>query len=214
MDSFKKILIVDDDTMSGNLLAKRLEKKGFKCEVVSTGQSCLDLMLNKNDFDLVLLDIMMPGMSGTEVLEEIRKTKNNFELPVIMVTAKDEASDVIDSLKKGANDYITKPVNIDMALARIQTQLQIKALVEESLLNKQTSTINSMVTTLNHEINNPLAIALGNLTLAKKNLSEERIEKSMRALERIADIVKKIEKITGGEIEEVSYSGEVNMFKL
>ena len=200
--------------MSGNLLAKRLEKKGFKCEVVSTGQSCLDLMLNKNDFDLVLLDIMMPGMSGTEVLEEIRKTKNNFELPVIMVTAKDEASDVIDSLKKGANDYITKPVNIDMALARIQTQLQIKALVEESLLNKQTSTINSMVTTLNHEINNPLAIALGNLTLAKKNLSEERIEKSMRALERIADIVKKIEKITGGEIEEVSYSGEVNMFKL
>ena len=101
-----------------------------------------------------------------------------------------------------------------MALARIQTQLQIKALVEESLLNKQTSTINSMVTTLNHEINNPLAIALGNLTLAKKNLSEERIEKSMRALERIADIVKKIEKITGGEIEEVSYSGEVNMFKL
>ena len=214
MDSFKKILIVDDDTMSGNLLAKRVEKKGFKCEVVSTGQSCLDLMLNKNDFDLVLLDIMMPGMSGTEVLEEIRKTKNNFELPVIMVTAKDEASDVIDSLKKGANDYITKPVNIDMALARIQTQLQIKALVEESLLNKQTSTINSMVTTLNHEINNPLAIALGNLTLAKKNLSEERIEKSMRALERIADIVKKIEKITGGEIEEVSYSGEVNMFKL
>lgn len=209
----KRILIVDDDTMTGNLLMKRLAKKGFTCDFVASGEACLE-KLETESFDLILLDIMMPQMSGTDVLDKIRESKNNFELPIIMVTAKDEASDVIESLKKGANDYITKPVNIDIALARVQTQLQIKGLFEESLQSKQVSTINTMVTTLNHEINNPLAIAIGNLTIAKNKLDEDKVDKALAALERITEIVKKIEKITSGDMEEVNYSTNVNMFKI
>lgn len=207
------ILLVDDDEMNGVLLKKRLEKKGFDCSYVKTGEKCLDELKN-NPFSVVLLDIMMPGLSGNEVLKEIRKTKNNFELPVIMVTAKDEASDLVEALRDGANDYLTKPVNMEIAVARINTQVHLRELFAESLKNKQTQTINTIVTTLNHEINNPLAIAIGNLSISKDKIDQTRIDKSLKALDRITEIVKKIEKITSGEMEEVNYSSTVNMYKL
>ncbi len=209
-----KILLVDDDVMNGKLLKARLDKKDmFSCTYVSNANDCFEAFKNEK-FDLVLLDVMMPDMPGTEVLKELRKTNNNFELPIIMVTAKDEASDIVYALKEGANDYITKPVNMEIAIARINTQLQIKTLFEDSLKNKQINTINTMVTTLNHEINNPLAIAIGNLTISKSQIDQERIDKALKALDRITQIVKKIEKITSGEMEEVNYSTTVNMYKI
>ena len=213
MTELQKILLVDDDEMNGTLLKKRLEKKRFDVSYVSSPQDCLNL-IEKESFDLVLLDIIMPDMSGTEVLKKIREKKNNFELPVIMVTAKDEASDVVEALKNGANDYITKPVNMEIAIARVNTQLQIRNLFEDSLKNKQINTINTMVTTLNHEINNPLAIAIGNLTISREKIDKERIDKALNALDRITKIVKQIEKISSGELEEVNYSTTVNMYKI
>ena len=209
-----KILLVDDDVMNGKLLKARLDKKEkFSCTYVSNANDCFEAFKNET-FDIILLDVMMPDMPGTEVLKELRKTYNNFELPIIMVTAKDEASDIVYALKEGANDYITKPVNMEIAVARINTQLQVKTLFEESLKNKQINTINTMVTTLNHEINNPLAIAIGNLTISKAQIDQERIDKALKALDRITKIVKKIEKISNGEMEEVNYSTTVNMYKI
>ncbi len=212
----RKILLVDDDKMNGALLQKRLIKRGFECDYLENGSECFKALENntKGEYALLLLDIMMPGISGTEVLAKIRETKNSFELPIIMVTAKDEASDVVGSLKAGANDYLTKPVNIDIAEARINTQLKIVDLMDESLKGKQMTTIATMVTTLNHEINNPLAIAIGNLSLIQQKMDTTRIDKAMGALNRITEIVKKIEKITEGDIEEVDYSKNINMFKI
>jgi DNA-binding response OmpR family regulator len=210
-----KILLVDDDKMNGVLLQKRLIKRGFECEYVESGADCFKaLELAESNYSLVLLDIMMPDMSGTEVLSKVRETKNNFELPVIMVTAKDEASDVVEALRGGANDYLTKPVNIDIAEARINTQLKIVELMQESLRGKQMKTIATMVTTLNHEINNPLAIAIGNLSIAQQKMDISRINKAMEALNRITEIVKKIENISEGNIEETDYSGNINMYKV
>ena len=208
-----RILIVEDDPTTGQLLKKRISKRGYDCTLVGGGKRCLEI-LQEESFDLVLLDIMMPDLSGDDVLVEIRKTKNNFQLPIIMVTAIDEATDLVDALRNGANDYLTKPVNMDVAIARIRTQLNIKVFFEESLKSKQISTINTMVTTLNHEINNPLAIAIGNLTIAKESIDQSKIDKALVALERITNIVKKIETITNGEMEEVTYSSNVNMFKI
>lgn len=208
-----EILIVDDDAMTAGILQKRIAKKGYNCSVVGSGEECLDILL-KRRFDTILLDIMMPGLSGIDVLLKIRKTANNFELPVIMFTAVEEANDLIDALRNGANDYLTKPVNVDIAVARINTQLNLKGLFEDSLKNKQIATINTMVTTLNHEINNPLAIAIGNLTIARNQLDLDKVNKALGALDRITDIVKKIEKISNGEMEEVSYSTSINMYKI
>ena len=209
----EKILLVDDDKLNGKLLQKRLVKQGLDCDYVESGKTCFEA-LNNCDYKLVLLDIMMPDISGLDVLAKIRKSKNNFELPVIMVTAKDETEDIVAALKDGANDYVTKPVNIDIAIARIKTQLKIQELFKSTLAIKEVQTITTMVTTLNHEINNPLAIAIGNLSIAMQKLDTTRIEKALEALNRITEIVKKIEKITEGEIEKAEYSGSTNMFKV
>ena len=157
---------------------------------------------------------MMPDISGFDVLVEIRKHKNNLELPVIMVTSKEESEGIVEALKAGANDYITKPLNLEVALARIRTQLQVKDLISLSLQSKQVSTINTMVTTLNHEINNPLAIAIGNLSICKHKPDVVRIDKALKALDRITQIVKKIENITETKMEEIEYSDSTNMYKI
>ncbi len=213
MDEKPNLLIVDDDKMTGQLLAKRLTKLNFFCDFTSNGNECFNYIKEKK-YDCILLDIVMPDISGMEVLKKIREEQNNFELPVIMVTAKDEVSDIVEALRLGANDYLTKPVNMEIAVARIVTQSKIKKLVGESLKNRQMSTINTMVTTLNHEINNPLAIAVGNLSFSKDKIVPERIEKALAALKRITVIVKKIDRVTKGDMEEVEYSSEVNMFNI
>lgn len=210
-----KILIVDDDKMSGELLQKRLQKQNFVVDYVDSGEKCLELIASENHgVDLILLDLMMPGLSGKEVMEKVRESFNNYELPIIIVTAKDGTSDVVDSLKGGANDYLTKPINLDIAIARINTQTNIKHLFEKSLESGKIETINKMVTTLNHEINNPLMIAYGNLSLAKNKIDETKIEKALKALDRITGIVKKIDQISAGNVEEVSYSDKSNMYKI
>lgn len=208
-----KILLVDDDPVSGKALDKRLTKLGLACVYVDNGPDAIEI-INKIKFDLVLLDIIMPDVSGMDILRSLREKYNSFELPVIMVTSKDNASDVVDALKADANDYLTKPVNIDIAVARINTQLKIKELMHTSLENQKMNTIHTMVTTLNHEINNPLAIAMGNLSLGADRIDEDRVEKVMSALERISVIVKKIEQLTSGDIEEVEYIKNLNMYKI
>lgn len=209
-----KLLLVDDDKMSGKMLQSRLKKRGFYCDYVINGEECL-IAVTEFKYDLVLLDIMMPDISGVEVLSILRKNHNHFELPIIMVTAKDDAVDIVDALKKDANDYLTKPVNIDVAVARINTQLKITELMHENVKSKQLSTINTMVTTLNHEINNPLAIAVGNLSLPIEKLDEVRVKKILAALDRITEIVKKIDSVAeAGIVEETTYAGPVNMLKL
>lgn len=208
-----KILLVDDDKVSGKSLDKRLTQKGFSCVYVENGHDALEIIATI-DFDVVLLDVVMPTITGMEVLKQIRTKYNSFELPVIMVTAKGDASNVVDALRLNANDYLTKPVNIDVAIARINTQLKIKELMQTSLENQKMNTIHTMVTTLNHEINNPLAIAIGNLSLGIERLDEDRIEKIMKSLERISDIVKQIEQVTSGDLEEVEYIKNLNMYKI
>ena len=209
----KNLLLVDDDEVNGQLLKKRLEKRGFQCNYVASAQEAFAAIKLEN-FDMILLDIMMPDISGMEALVQIREEKNGQELPIIMVTAKDEASNIVDALKSGANDYLTKPVNIDIATARINTQLAAKSSINQGLKSRQMSTINKMVTTLNHEINNPLAIAIGNLSIPYEKVDEVRIAKALKALDRITQLVKKIDGISKGDMEEVEYSNNVNMFKV
>jgi len=120
------ILVVDDNEMNRDVLSRRLEKKGFRVSVAESGQEALD-WLGANPCDLVLLDIMMPGLSGIEVLTRLRETRNVSELPIIMATAKGEQSYIVDALKRGANDYVTKPLEFPVVLARVQTQLALKA---------------------------------------------------------------------------------------
>ncbi|MGD8573081.1 MAG: HAMP domain-containing sensor histidine kinase [Gammaproteobacteria bacterium] len=121
------LLIVDDNEMNRQLMTLQFKRAGYNIVTASNGHKALEL-IETTAFDLVLLDIVMPGMNGLEVLEEIRKHHSLISLPVIMVTADDLEQSVVTSLQLGANDYLTKPLNIPVALARIKTQLALKDL--------------------------------------------------------------------------------------
>src|SRR5215212_5970237 len=126
-----RLLIVDDIADNRTVLARRFERRGFEISEADRGQRALDLIAQEN-FDLVLLDVMMPEMDGIEVLKRIREHHSSVALPVIMVTAKSQSEDVVQALQLGANDYVTKPVDFAVALARANTQIGRKRAEEEA----------------------------------------------------------------------------------
>jgi diguanylate cyclase (GGDEF)-like protein/PAS domain S-box-containing protein len=129
------LLVVDDDEYNRDLLCRRLERKGYAATAAASGQEALELM-QQQAFDLVLLDIMMPELDGTAVLKMIRETFTAAQLPVIMVSAKDESEDIVGALSLGANDYVTKPIDFPVVFARIHTQLSRKK-AEEALRDSE-----------------------------------------------------------------------------
>lgn len=125
-----RLLIVDDVRENREILRRRFERQGFVATEASGGIEALDLIARES-FDLVLLDVMMPDIAGIEVLAHIRSQYSPGMLPVIMVTAKTQSEDIIEALKGGANDYITKPVDFAIALARVITQIDRKRAEEK-----------------------------------------------------------------------------------
>ncbi len=119
------LLLVDDDAMNRDALARRLTRSGYKMLTADGGAAALR-MIRENRIDAVLLDVMMPGLSGLETLRQLREFRSVADLPVIMVTAKDESDDVVEALELGANDYVTKPVDFAVALARIRTHVMTR----------------------------------------------------------------------------------------
>ncbi len=117
-----RLLIVDDISDNRSVLKRRFERRGFDVTEAESGLIAIDL-IDQMPFDLVLLDVMMPGIDGMETLKRIRSRKSASSLPVIMVTAKSESDNIVDALEQGANDYVTKPVDFAVALARVNTQL-------------------------------------------------------------------------------------------
>ena len=114
------ILIVDDDMAINDMLVKYLRKNGYITYSAYSGTEAL-LFLEKQKVNLIILDLMLPGLSGEQVLAEIKKTKN---VPVIGLSAKEDSKSKIFLLKNGADDYVTKPFDIEELLARIETILR------------------------------------------------------------------------------------------
>lgn len=162
---------------------------------VSSGKECLEALQNETP-DLIMLDIVMPEMTGLQVLQYVRSVYSSIDIPIIMATAKTDTADIVESLKLGANDYIQKPVNIDIAEARINAQINSVRNYREVMEKREVESINSLVATYNHEINNPLTIAFGLLRKAKKEDSTEYFDRIGEALQRVTKIVKEIERIT------------------
>jgi len=117
-----RLLIVDDIEDNREILMRRFKLRGFYVVEAECGLTAIEL-IEKEPFDLVLLDVMMPGINGLETLKRIRSQKSSSTLPVIMVTAKGGSRDIVEALELGANDYVTKPVDFPVALARVNTQI-------------------------------------------------------------------------------------------
>ncbi len=116
------LLLVDDNEANRDMLSRRLQRHGLEVVTAVDGAHALELV-DARDFALVLLDIEMPRVSGLDVLRVIRERRSASELPIIMVTARQESADIVEALNGGANDYVTKPVDLPVALARIHAQL-------------------------------------------------------------------------------------------
>ena len=120
------ILVVDDQPQNNELLEAHLVPQGYEIIKATSGQEALEKLAG-NEIDLILLDVMMPGMDGFEVTRRVRQDKKNRLMPIILVTALQETEDRIKGIKAGCDDYISKPYDKMELLARVQSLLKVKA---------------------------------------------------------------------------------------
>jgi DNA-binding NtrC family response regulator len=131
-----KILIVDDQPPNRDILIKALEPRGYKILSAPSGEIALRIAQRALP-DLILLDILMPGLSGFKVCQQLKQEPSTQDIPVIFVTARDETEDVLEGFRLGGVDYITKPISEEEVLVRVQTHLKINRLTKQ-LLNRNT----------------------------------------------------------------------------
>jgi PleD family two-component response regulator len=208
------ILLVDDSVFDRDLMKAALNRTGeYQFVEASNGEECL-AAIERGAVDLVLMDILMPGMPGTDVLRKVRERFNAVELPVIMVTSRSDTADVVAGLQAGANDYIAKPVSYEVARSRIETHLKLGELSREMARLTELAALDAMITTYNHEINNPLAIAITCLERLEDG-EKSVLDQLKAALWRVADVVKKIRDVTQKrEAEYRDYAGARKMVKI
>jgi two-component system, sensor histidine kinase LadS len=132
-----KILIADDDPVNIQVLSNHLHLNGYELVVAEDGEQVLTIIRRDPSFDLVILDLMMPKLSGYEVCKQLRVDFSLTELPVLILTAKSQLKDVVTAFQEGANDYLIKPYLKEELLARVATLLTLKKVMEEMLEKSQ-----------------------------------------------------------------------------
>jgi len=130
MSRVGSLLVVDDNRANRDLLSRRLALQGYRVTVAENGHEAV-AHAERDAFDLILLDVEMPGVNGFAVLERLRQTRSQTQLPIIMVTGRTDDGDIVEAFRLGANDYVTKPIDFPVALARIATHLSHKWTVED-----------------------------------------------------------------------------------
>ena len=152
-----RILIIEDEQALASLISDRLKKDRYTVDVSNDGEEGLYNALS-GIYDLIILDIMLPGVNGIEILKELRK--EDHDVKVIMLTAKAELDDRLLGFANGANDYVPKPFHIDELIARVNAQLNISRAVDETLkygdliLNYPSSEISSEISGESIGVNN------------------------------------------------------------
>ena len=155
------ILVVDDEVVNLQIMFDLLTLQNYFVLAASSGLEAIQLTKD-HEFDLVLLDVMMPKMSGYEVCRFLRKKYTIFELPIIMLTSKNTTIDILAGFEAGANDYLLKPFNRQELVARVQTLVNLKYATKQALLNKQLSvsekleSFSQIIAGIAHNLKTPL----------------------------------------------------------
>ncbi|MFC2085174.1 PleD family two-component system response regulator [Bacteroidota bacterium] len=213
----KSVLIVDDQPDNVFILKERLKKEGFDTITAYDGPSCLKLAL-ENQPDLILLDIMMPGMSGFEVCKRLVKEEKTKLIPVILVTALTDTDDVKRGLQAGAFDYIKKPFNRTELIARINSALRFSESNKFMIELEKIRTYAATVVTANHEIKQPLTLinlstAAISRELGRNNVRRDVIHKRVTFIDSAAkDIIRVLDKLS--EIKKPIITDYVNDLKM
>jgi response regulator RpfG family c-di-GMP phosphodiesterase len=213
-NSKPKVLLIDDDELSTHALAKRLRKREIEAKVLTRPTEAMD-SIRTEKVDLILLDIVMPEMDGLALLKEIRKKHGKNELPVLMLTGVSDSFEISEAFRLGANDYISKPINMEALIARIFGQLSGIELMNIGIRKREREVLNSLVVTYHHEINNPLAILLGKLQLLdteNPKIDSKDVAVMIGAVERVVDILASLKALKfKGDIKLQAYMGDTKM---
>lgn len=212
------ILLVDDEKMNLKILETILRRDGYQFFEAESGEETLKI-LERENIDLILLDLMMPGMDGYQTLERIKQNLSTSFIPVIIASALKESVDIEKGLELGANDYFTKPLSDDDR--RFQLPLKVRNLIKMKKMQDELSNLNyelgktqekliekekeaavvEMAGAASHELNQPLTAIMGNLQLVITKFSRddplvEKLNRVLNQVERMVEIVKKIGQIT------------------
>ncbi|MFW2331254.1 MAG: response regulator [Nitrospinota bacterium] len=189
-----RVLIVDDDPTIATFAKLILEKNGhYQVDLASSGEEAL-AMIEDNRPDIILLDVIMPGMDGFKTTEKLKLSNKTDSIPIIMITSKSEVDDKLKGMKLGANDYVTKPFNPDELIGRVNTQLRIKRLEKESGDKKELAAVLKIAAAIQHEINNPLTGIIGNIELLQewRHLDHDELDQSLDEIAKLSIRVKDI----------------------
>lgn len=198
-----KILVVDDQPINVQLLKRKLEREGMDVATAFSGREALDLVATEKP-DLILLDVMMPDMDGIEVCQRLQADPETKVIPIIFITARTSKEGKIEGLGVGAVDYITKPIDLDETLARVQTQLRFVSMNRELVElqrslgeSRRAATIGAVTQGIAHNLNNLLGVVIGYVDLIKAyHEKPELVRKNAQHLEdavnRIVGIIKQL----------------------
>lgn len=197
------IVVIDDQPVNVQLLKRKLEREGLRVVPAYNGREGLEKIRQERP-ELVLLDMMMPDMDGIEICQRMQESEETRAIPVIFITARTTKESKLEGLSVGAVDYITKPIDLDETLARVQTQLRFVAINREMVdlqrrleEARRAATIGAVTQGIAHNLNNLLGVAIGYLDLIKVTMDRpEQVRNSVQhidqALQRIVAIVRQL----------------------
>lgn len=197
----KKVLVVDDQPDNVFILRDRLEHYGFEVITAYDGPTGIEKSITEKP-DLILLDVMMPGMSGFEACKKLTENEDTRMIPVILVTALTGVEDLREGLDAGAFDYIKKPFNRVELIARINSALRFSEAQKMNMEFEKVKIYSATIVTANHEIKQPLTLinlstAALRRELGKDELSKPALEKRVGFIESAAkEIILVLEKLT------------------
>lgn len=205
-----KILVVDDQPINIKLLQRKLERQGMEVQAAYNGKECLEVV-EADPPNLILLDVMMPEMDGIETCAHLKSNPKTETIPVIFITAKTSKEGKLEGLGVGAVDYITKPIDLDETLARVNTQLRLQEMFQENLElqqrlgeSRRTAAVGAITEGIAHNLNNLLGVVVGYLDLMKVGIDNpETVKRSVSlmdsAINRMIHIVRQLSRISSND---------------
>jgi DNA-binding response OmpR family regulator len=210
------VLIIEDDPLNLDVMVRRMSARGFRAVTAASGTEGLaKFSAESDDIDLILLDLMLPDVNGMTVLRQIRHTHPEDVLPIIVVSARTDAEDVIDALDAGANDYVTKPIHFPVLIARIRAALRVQqqvALLIEA--ESQRVTIESLRQSA-IDIAKPMAQVIDTLESLMKSPPKDSaklqsaVSEVLNWAEKVVDVIERLQDV--GKQRAIPYTQELGL---